>query len=274
MERERYLDAVKKMNCVLDLKRRIVGVRFLFTREEFEEAEAEKPKGRMPYCKMINRAMEGKGLKADFDNFGCFSAARVLGIVDMDDWYTSGHYYGKCGLYQDMPTAKEITDNISNCNHKAYGVEVRPLDEFNMEPHIVVIATNTFNAMRLIQGHAYKYGTHKGYKFIGSQAMCAECTAHPYITNDINLSLLCVGTRRSGFNEDEVGIGIPLRKFGEMVDGLCKTVTPTEPNLRKKVIEEKLNKHKISGVEIIYNKNYGDGMHKYDFAYFKKRRGE
>lgn len=271
MEKEKYIDAVKKMNCVLDLKRKVVGVRFLFTVEEFESAQAEKPKGRMPYCKMINRAMDGEKIKVDFDNFGCFAAARVLGIVDLDDWYTSGHYYGECGLYQDMPTAKEITDSISKCNHKCYGIEIMPLEEFKIEPHIVIIATNTFNTMRLIQGHAYKYGTHKGYKFIGGQAMCAECTAHPYATNDINISLLCVGTRRSGFNEDEIGIGIPLRKFLEMVDGLCKTVTPAEPNLTKKVIEEKLNIHGVSDVEIIYNKNYGDNMHKHDFAYFKKR---
>lgn len=271
MEREKYTDAVKRANCVLDLKRRIVGVRFIFSKEDFEQANAETPKGKMPYCKMINRAMDGNGMKVDFDNFGCFAAARVLGIVDMDDWYVSGHYYGRCGLYQDMPTAKEVTDSISNCGHKAYGLEIMPLEEFEEEPHIVIIATNTFNAMRFVQGHAYKYGTHRGYKFMANQAMCAECTAHPYQTNDINISLLCVGTRKSGFNEDELGIGIPLTKFVDMVDGLCKTVTPAEPNRTKKIIEEKLNASGISDVEIIYNKNYGDGMHKHDFAYFKKR---
>lgn len=274
MKKEIYIDAVKKMNCVLDLKRKVVGVRFLFTKEEFESAQAPRQNGKLTYCKMINRAMDGSQIKADFDNFGCFAAARVLGIVNLDDWYTSGHYYGKCGLYQDMPTAKEVTDNISKCNHKSYGVEIMPLEKFDIEPHVVIIATNTFNTMRFIQGHAYKYGTHKGYKFLGNQAMCAECTAHPYATNDINISLLCVGTRKSGFNDDEVGIGIPFRKFLEVVDGLCKTVTPAEPNRRKKEIEEKLNEHGISDVNIIYDKNYGDGMHKHDFSYFKKRDEE
>lgn len=271
MDKEKYIEAIKRVKCALDMKRKIVGVKFLFSKEEFEASETEQIKGRMPYCKMINYAMEVRGLKVNVDNFGCFSSARVLGIVEVDDWYASGHYYGVCGLYQDMPTAKEITNNISKCNHKAYGLEIKPLEEFENAPDIVIIICNTFNAMRLVQGHAYKYGTHATYKFIGNQALCAECTAHPYSTNDINLSLLCVGTRKSGFNEHEVGIGIPLTKFVEMVEGLCKTVTPTEQNRRKKIIEEKCNKAGISDIDIIYNQNYGDGMYKHDFAHYLGR---
>ena len=112
MEKEIYIDAVKKMNCVLDLKRKVVGVRFLFTKEEFEEAQAEKPKGRMPYCKMINRAMGGDKIKVDFDNFGCFAAARVLGIVDLDDWYTSGHYAGYTRICPQQRRLSTIFQNV------------------------------------------------------------------------------------------------------------------------------------------------------------------
>lgn len=268
MNKEKYIKAVRKANCALDLKRKIIGVRFLFSKEEFEQAETEKPSGKMPYCRMITNASAGKSVKVDFDNFGCFASARVLGIAEMDDWYVSGRYYGYCGLYQDFPTAREITDNISKCNHKVYGLEIRPLNEFNMAPHIVIIISNTFNIMRLVQGYTYKYGTHSTYKFIGNQAMCAECTAHPYSTNDINVSLLCAGARKSGINEDEIALGIPLTKFVVMVDGLCETITPVESNIRKKAIEENFIKNEISDVEIIYNKNYGDSLHKYDFEHF------
>jgi len=268
MDKSKYIDAVKKANCALPLERKIVGVRFIFSEDEFRLAEAKKASSRMSYCRMVTRASKGEAMKVDVDNFGCFASARVLGIVELDDWYVSGHYYGKCGLYEDMGTGKEITDNMSMCGHKAYGLEIKPLEEFNDEPHIVIVISNPFNIMRFVQGYSYKYGTHSSYKFIGGQAMCSECTAQPYKSNDINLSLLCAGARGSGLHEDEAAIGIPLSKFVAMVDGLCKTITPVETNKRKKVIIENLSSSGISDVEVILNTNYGDDMRTYDNGHF------
>lgn len=124
MDKSIYVDAVEKANCALDLQRKIVGVRFLFSQEEFDLAGSPKPSARYSYCKMVTKATKGEAMKVDVDNFGCFAAARVLGIVELDDWYTSGHYYGNCGLYEDFPTGKEITDNMSMCGHKAFGLEI------------------------------------------------------------------------------------------------------------------------------------------------------
>ena len=270
MDKAVYIDAVEKANCALDLKRRIVGVRFLFSEEDFNLARTKKPTSRMTYCRMVVKATKGEEMKVDVTNFGCFAAARVLGIVELDDWYTSGHYYGNCGLYEDFPTAKGITDQMSMCGHKAFGLEIRPLENFDIAPHIVITISNTFNIMRLVQGYSYKFGTHASYKFIGNQARCAECTAHPYKTNDINLSLLCAGARRSGLDPDELALGITLTKFTAMIDGLCKTITPVESNSRKKWIQENFDRIGNSHVSIIPNTNYGDAMRKYDSAHFLK----
>jgi len=221
---------------------------------------------------MVVSASKGNSIKANINNFGCFAGARSLGIVELDDWYTSGHYYGNCGLYEDYPTARKVTEYISKINHKAYGVEVRPLEDFESPPHTVIVLSNPFNVMRLVQGYTYKNGTHFNYKFIGNQAMCGELTAHPYSTNDINVSLLCAGVRKKGVGNDEIGVGIPLSKFMDMVDGLCKTITAVETNVRKREIEENLNNMSVKDVEVEYNKNYGDGMHKHDFEYFLGNR--
>jgi len=268
MDKSIYVDAVEKANCALELQRRIVGVRFLFSQEEFDRANAPKPSARFSYCKMVTKATQGKAMKVDVDNFGCFAAARVLGIVELDDWYTSGHYYGNCGLYEDFPTGKEVTDHMSMCGHKAFGLEIKPLEEFEIAPHVVITVSNPFSIMRLIQGYSYKFGTHDSYKFIGGQAMCSESTAQPYKTNDINISLLCAGARRSGLNEDELAVGITLAKFVAMVDGLCKTITPVETNARKKRIQENFDRVGISEISIIPNTSYGEAMHKYDHAHF------
>lgn len=266
-----YGEAVKKACCALDLERRIVGVRFLFSSAEFDRTETQKPASRMTYCRMVTRAAKGEAMKADQNNFGCFAAARVLGIVEMDDWYTSGHYYGNCGLYQDLPTAKEITDHMPVCGHKAYGLEIKPLEDFRVDPHIVIVISTPVQLMRLVQGYSYVYGTHAAYRFIGNQAMCAECTAYPYQTNDINFSVLCAGARRSGLADTEAAIGIPLTKFIAMIDGVCRTITPVESNPRKQVIQNRLAEHRISDVDIRFNISYGDAMRKHDTTFFLNR---
>lgn len=270
--KKKYLDAINKINCALPLDRQVVGVRFLFTKEEFDSAITTQPKGKMPYCKMVTNATTGRSVKVNFDNFGCFASARALGIVALDDFYTAGHYYGKPKLYQDYPTAREVTNNISILDHQCYGVEVRPLKEFDLTPHIVIIVSTPVNIMRMVQGYTYKYGTHKSYKFIGNQAMCAESTAHPYKENSINISLLCSGARKSGLNDDELSMGLPLTQFVNMVDGLCETITPVETNKRKKTIEENFEKEKIKNISIEYNKNYSDGMYTRDLEFFKDQR--
>ena len=60
MDTNIFINAIIKANCALELKRDIVGVRFLFTKEEFENSLATQPKNKMPYCKMVFNASIGK----------------------------------------------------------------------------------------------------------------------------------------------------------------------------------------------------------------------
>ena len=264
----RYADAVERANCALDLSKQIVGIRFLFSKEAFDAAEPEQPERRMSYCRMVAGAARGKEMKVDVTNFECFASARVLGIVGLDDWYTSGNYYGTCGLYEDFATAKEVTDHMSMCGHKAYGLEVKPLKNFTAEPHVAIVISIPFNIMRLVQGYSYKFGTYAGYKFIGNQAMCSECTAQPYKANAINLSLMCAGARQNGMKKDELAIGVTANKFVAMIDGLCKTITPVELDPRKKQIQENFSGAGISDVDIVPDTNYWVAMSEYDSKQF------
>lgn len=268
MKSRDYRLEVENLTCALSLDRKIVGIRFIFTEEEFSQCNAESLNSRVIYCRMVKNAIEGRSLKANVDNFGCFAGARALGIVELDHYYMSGHYYGKSGLYENQPTARIVTEEISKISHKAYGIEVRTLEDFDQPPHTVIIFSNTLNAMRMVQGYSYKYGTNSSYKFIGNQAMCSELTACPYENNDINLSMLCKGVRNQGFGDGEVGIGIPLTKFIQMVDGVCETITPVGSNIRKKEIAMSFDKKGIANVDIELNKSYGDGMHEYDMKHF------
>lgn len=267
-----YTELTARVNSVLEMKRKIVGVKFIHSEDEFSKAEAPNSKKKMSYCRMVKEASIGKKIKSNFDNFSCFAGARALGIVDVDEGYKSGAYYDGCGLYQDLSTAKDATNKITICDHSVYGVLVKPLEDFKLKPEIIIIVTNPFNAMRLVQGYTYKYGPYSDFKMMGNQAICSECTAYPYETDNISLSLLCAGARKSGFDQDEVGVGITLNKFRQMVDGLCSTVTPVENNQNKRVIEAKLKRNKINDVDITYNKNYGDKLRRYDLDLFLKNK--
>lgn len=128
--------------------------------------------------------------------------------------------------------------------------------------------------MRLIQGYAYNYGTCDSIKMVGNQATCAETTAHPYNKNDINISTLCRGARRSGMNEDEMSLGIVYNKFQGLIDGVCITITSIETEDKKEEIQERLNENSIEDVNIIKSTSYGKPFFKRDLPYFDNQRKE
>ena len=110
--------------------------------------------------------------------------------------------------------------------------------------------------MRIVQGYAYSYGMPKSVNLIGNQAVCLECTARPYAVKDMNLSLLCIGTRhRAGWEDAEMGVGIPGEQFADVVTGLMSTLNQMENDENKKKIEVKLKRQNIP-FEIRYGYNY------------------
>jgi len=78
MSLEAITELVSKADCALELERKIVGVKFISTAEEFQRAEAQSFDNRMPYCVLVKLASMGHSRKAHLDNFGCLAAARAL----------------------------------------------------------------------------------------------------------------------------------------------------------------------------------------------------
>lgn len=257
MDKGKIKQAVIKANCALELDRKIVGMKFLFTDEEYRQANAKPINAQIHYCVMVKTAMSGTGIKAAANNFGCPGSARALGMMELEERFISGRHYHGLGLYQDLITAKSVRNNMTLCQHKAHGVMIKPLEEFDQEPDIVLVVTNPYNAMRLVQGYTFIYGLHTSYKMSGNQALCSECTAYPFESNNINVSMLCGGTRnKAGWGDEELGIGIPYNRFLAMIDGVYKTVNAIEPNHHKSRIEAKLKRNELHDLEIEYDKNY------------------
>jgi uncharacterized protein (DUF169 family) len=261
MNKERLADMVTTINCALELEKKIVGVKFLFGKEEYEKAEAREISNKMNYCVMVKMAMSGKALKSTGKGLACIAGARAIGVTEIDDYHKSGQNGKRLGLYRDMATAKSVRDGMSYCDHNAYGVMVQPLHEFNQEPDVVMMVASPYNVMRIVQAYSYYYGIQPHFKMTGNQAVCSESTAYPYLSNDINVSLLCIGTRhRAGWKDDEMAVSFPFNRLENITEGILATLNIMENNKKKGIIEKKLDQHKISDFKIRYDHNYYDDI--------------
>lgn len=74
-------DWIVQLNNALELERHVVGVKFLYTKEEFEKADVNQLKSFLPYCVMVKSAASGASLKASKENFGCPDGAVSLGFM-------------------------------------------------------------------------------------------------------------------------------------------------------------------------------------------------
>ncbi len=252
-----YKTAVDRLNCALELERQAAGVGFIFSESEFDRAEATALKGKIRYCQMVNAAMQGNQIKARLENFACSSGATALGLLEYQEYDYSGRSCVDVKMYQDLATARDVCKNLVFCQHKAYGVVLRPLEKFEDQADVAIIMTNTYNMMRIIQGYSFKYGSCGHFRMTGNQAMCCECTSHPFEINDINLSLMCCGARRgTKSTAAELAMGIPASRFINLVDGICATINPMEPDVNKAVIEKKLKARGFDEPQIEFHKNY------------------
>lgn len=257
MDKGKLKRLIVNMNCALQLEKKIIGVKFLFDQNEYEAADAHPVKNKLNYCVMVRTAMAGKALKATGDNLACLAGARAIGLKDLDGYHKSGRNGKRLGLYHDMCTAKSVREGMSYCDHQAYGIMVKPLDEYDQEPDVVIMVSNPYNVMRIVQGYSYYYGLQANFKMSGNQAICSEATAYPYLSNDINVSMLCIGTRhRAGWSDDELAVAFPYNRFAKISTGVMETINIMDNNQKKTIITAKLRENNINDFQIIYDHNY------------------
>lgn len=226
-----------KLDCLLGLKRKPVGVTFFFNSADYEKAPEKSMKASMSYCAMVRMAACGHARKAGVENVRCPGARRALGLTSSDEEFLSGRRYLSLGLYKDMERAKETAHQVSLMKDRISGFSVGPLSLCKTPPHVIIVVCDPNQAMRLIQGYIYQFGPGPVMESLGTQGVCAELTVRPFQTQKPNVSLLCSNTRFTCMWKDgELGIGIPYGVFPGMVDGVEKTLNAAEPDQKKKEI--------------------------------------
>lgn len=246
-----------QLTKMLGLKREIIGVRFLYTFQEYNKLEVEEYGKRTSYCMMVKNAMGGKHFKSNAENFGCRCASEALGVTEEMPCVESGERYYSIKLYESRAVAKAVTKDISRIKQSIYGIEIGPLHEV-VDADVVLFMVNAYQLMRVVEAYSYKFGIPKNIHMAGNQGVCADLTAAPFEENDLNFSVLCAGTRKiCQWEDDEMGVGLPIQQLRPLVDGMIQTLNYIEYPERKEKILERLDDSEELGITIDKTVHYG-----------------
>lgn len=252
---------IKKLNSSLQPKRKIVGIKFLYSQEEFNSYEIQPANNKLSYCMMIKIASSGKSVKVRAEHFKCNSSARALGIKKSDSYVDSGREYFSYGLYNSLGTAKNVHTKVTYINQELYGALIQPVEEFETDPDIVIMIDTPYNIMRIVQGYTFNNGMAENIRFVGNQGVCSELTARPFENNDINISLLCSNTRFScKWDDSDIGVGMPYKIFLNVLEGVLLTLNPTEPDNKKEKIIKRLTENNLNSNVILGNNYYNSSI--------------
>ena len=248
---------VRHFTAALDLQRRVVGLKFLYTWAEYQDSSLQEYGDRTSLCYMMLKASQGQCFKAREYHFTCGRSREALGLVPPKSTTISGELYFSCGIYESRAVAKQVQDEVLSIPQSIYGVEMGPLEELQ-DADVVMMVVDAFQAMRIVQGYAYCYGAPKNICMVGNQGVCADLAARPYVKNDINLSVLCAGTRRAcKWDRGELGIGLPINRFAPVVDGVIQTLNGIEYPTPKDEILQRLESPDELGIVIDKQVHYG-----------------
>lgn len=252
-------DIAKNLNNLLELDREIVGVRLIWDEEDYAVCPSKPILYKLPYCMMVKSASTGAAIKARPDNMGCFGATMAFGMMELPPQFYSGEMYMAFRMYHDVEAAAGVANNIAVLDQCPYGIEIATITRMEKDPDVVIIPTIPYNVMRIVQGYSCYYGTQTNFKMAGNQAICSEATTTVYKTQDINVTMMCSGTRAiSQWGDNELAVGIPFNRFENVVAGVYETADSVEQDRKKKYIMDSFAKNNESenAPELHLGQNY------------------
>lgn len=237
----------KTLAVLLGLRREPVGVRLLKIPLDLEKSAPPRPRAGIPYCAAVAKASRGARFTLAAEDMYCAAGANALRIVEPDEKRLSGAVYEEFGVYRDRAVCKSIAADMVYVSQPNAGAAVAPLKDCELPPDVVIIAAGAKIIMRVVQGYAYHFGQLKNIKMAGMCALCQECTSYPHETGQMNVSVLCAGTRAvGGWGDDELAAGIPFAKMAQVVDGIERTANPMEDATAKTQIQERAQTFGVS----------------------------
>ena len=244
MKHDNALLSAKLTALVKLTGRQLVGVKLVYSKKDFDKDEAKELTSPLEYCVAVKTATLGSSVKLRKDCSQCSGSSFALGFCDPGEGFYSG--CGSCdlGLFKDPNVAFKTNNQLKYLHKPLYGVIIKPFEKFTKtDPDVVLIVANPRELMRVMQGYTCNFGIYPHIALTGNQAVCIESTTTPLITDEINLSMFCSGTRYlAKWKDTEAIAGVPYNKIEGLIQGLLDTVRATEMDDRKKEIVADLKK--------------------------------
>nr|WP_312215828.1 DUF169 domain-containing protein [Clostridioides sp.] len=230
-------DYCEDLNCILYMQRKPVGVKLLFTEDEYNDIDWREPGSQLAYCCMVEKATRGMSFRARLKHINCDGGTTALALEPSTPRIESGAEYFSYNLYATQAAARRVREGVKGLYRTGaptYGIAVGPLEDFEITPDVVILIVNPYQAMRLQQGYVYHTGERINSTLAAMQGICSEVTVEPYIEGRMNISTLCPSTRfLAKWKSEEMAIGLPFERFTSTVEGVLATLNTTD-NVDKK----------------------------------------
>lgn len=229
--KERIDQCIETLKDMIGLNREPVAITLLFTKEDYENYPVEEITHGAAYCVMVKgAAVHQKAVKCRLEHHKCDGATTAFALEPSTERIESGQEYFSYNLYSSVAVARRMREAIRSLHRmpvSTYGLAIVPLSECTRTPDVIICMTNTWQSMRLIQGYEYFTGKKPAVDMGAMQGMCSELTVSPYLTGEMNVSVLCPSTRMlCKWTENDMGVGIPYELFEMITEG----VVSTKPN--------------------------------------------
>ena len=218
------LETNKKYCEVIESKIKLdakpVAMKLIKTEEDLPEGY-DLIEEKIRHCEMVRKASLGAKFYSTIDEQMCLGGAGAIGLRDMPEKLANGEKYFSLGRFQDLETAKNLTAKLSIIKDISWGIIYAPLDEADFEADIIQIITEPVGGMLLAQSIVYKTGEKIAPSFAGIQSLCGDAFANPYLSDGINFTLGCDGSRKAAdIKDNEMTVGISKAKIEEVISGL------------------------------------------------------
>ena len=155
--KERIKESIEQLKEVIGLGVEPVGITLLFTKEDYDAYPVDETKTAMPYCVMVKQAaLRSVGIKSRLEHHKCDGATTALGLEPSTERIESGQESFSYQLYSSVATAGRLRRSIRSLHREqvsTYGVAVVPLKDCEQTPDVVIVMTNAYQSMRMVQGY-------------------------------------------------------------------------------------------------------------------------
>ena len=204
----------------INLDAKPVAMKLLKTEDDLPEGY-DLIDEKIRHCEMVRKASLGNKFYSTLEQQMCLGGAGAIGFRDMPPKLANGEKYFSLGRFQDLETAKKLTGKLSIIEEEHWGIIYAPLDEADFEADIIEIITEPVGGMILAQSIVYKTGEKITPSFAGIQSLCGDAFANPYLSEGINFTLGCDGSRKAAdIKDNEMAVGISSAKIEEVISGL------------------------------------------------------